>query len=174
MTDHIPSSSPSAAAPVTPPSAANGRAFFAWHPVYQGRDVESVRRDITDELRRDQRAYDLALQAAEQNESASLQSILKLDTRWSGFDLGWTEADPAELAAYVLAVELERDRQQQMASPKALWAQVPPPHIAHAGPAGGEDLSNEPAGFPISKRWQVIVSVLVALGLIALLVAQVF
>lgn len=168
MTDQLSrTSTPTISTPAT-------RAFFAWHPVYQGRDVESVRRDIADELRRDQRAYQLALQAAEQNESASLQSILTLDSRWSPFDLGWTEADPAQLTDYVLAVEVERDRLQRMATPKQLWSQVPPPHIVHAGPAAGDSFAGESAGFPISKRWQVIVSVLVVLGMIALLVAQVF
>ena len=172
MTDLPPA--PVSPSPAAPP-ASGGRAFFAWHPLYQGRDVESVRRDIVDDLRRDQRAYDLALQAAEQNESASLQSIITLDTRWSPFDLGWTEADPAQLASYVLVVELERDRQQRMASPKELRAEVTPPAIAHAGPSGAEAASDDGAtGFPIAKRWQVIVSILVVLGLIALLVAQVF
>ncbi|MGC4107716.1 MAG: hypothetical protein QM753_15450 [Thermomicrobiales bacterium] len=168
MTDQLSqTSTPTTSTPAT-------RAFFAWHPAYQGREVESVRRDIADELRRDQRAYELALQAAEQNESASLQSILTLDGRWSPFDLGWVEADPVQLTDYVVAVEVERDRLQRMASPKQLWAQVPPPHIAHAGPAVREEFSAESAGFPISKRWQVIVSALVVLGLIALLVAQLF
>ncbi|MGC4190603.1 MAG: hypothetical protein QM589_05115 [Thermomicrobiales bacterium] len=166
MTDHL--SSPSA----TP--SGGTRAFFAWHPVYQGRDVESVRRDLADDLRRDQRSYDLALQAAEQDESASLQTIIKLDNRWSPFDLGWTEADPAQLSDYVLAVELERDQQQRMASPKELRAQVALPAIAHAGPAVSEEASPASAGFPIGRRWQVIVSILVVLGLIALLVAQLF
>ncbi|MGN6031265.1 MAG: hypothetical protein ACTHQE_06330, partial [Thermomicrobiales bacterium] len=84
------------------------------------------------------------------------------------------EADPTELSAYVLAVELERDRQQRMASPKELQAALTPPAIAHAGPSAGAGAGDGDAGFPISRRWQVIVSVLVVLGLIALLVVQVF
>jgi len=166
VTDHTPTPSDA--------SSPARRAFFAWHPAYQGREVESVRRDITDDLRRDQRAYGLALHAAEQDESASLQSIIKLDNRWSPFDLGWTEADPVQLADYVLAVELERDRRQRMVAPQELRAEVAPPAIAHAGPAVTDDFTSEAAGFAFSKRWQVILSVLVVLGLIALLVAQVF
>lgn len=153
---------------------AEGRAFFAWHPVYQGRDVESVRRDIADELRRDQRAYELALQAAELDESASLQTVVKLDGRWSPFDLGWAEADVTQLTDYALAIELERDRQQRMARPKELANRVAPPAIAHAGPDVADGYSSESAGFPISKRWQVIVSIVLVVALIALLISQLF
>ncbi|MGB3329383.1 MAG: hypothetical protein WBA46_10545 [Thermomicrobiales bacterium] len=167
MTDRTPSTPSAATVDAGTPT------YFAWHPVYQGRPVDSVRREVLDDLRRDQRAYDLALQAAEQNESASLQSILKLDNRWSPFDLGWTEADPAQLASYVVAVELERERQQRMASPKELRAQVAVPAIAHAGPVV-DDAMPSTGGFVIPRRWQVIISVLVVLGLIALLVSQLY
>lgn len=162
----------------TAPAAQNptgdGPRFFGWHPQFQGRAVQSVRQELVDDLRRDQRAYELALQVAEHNESASLQSILKLDNRWSPFDLGWSEADPVQLADYVLAVEVERERQQRMASPKELGSEFVAPAIRHAGPAAHDDSVGGGAGFPISKRWQVIVSVLVVIGLIALLIVQVF
>lgn len=59
-----------------------------------------------------------------------------------------------------------------MASPKELRAQVAVPAIAHAGPAV-DDAMPSAGGFVIPRRWQVIISVLVVLGLIALLIIQV-
>lgn len=167
MTDQSPATASSSTTSAAASQSSGARTFFAWHPVYQGRDVESVRRDIADELRRDQRAYELALRAAELDESASLQTVLKLDDHWSPFDLGWAEADVPQLTDYVVAIELERDRQQRMARPKELSDRVAPPAIDHAGPDADDEMPARGLGAP---RWLVFVIAVVIFLLITILI----
>lgn len=87
---------------------------FQWHPTYKGQSHADVRRDLAAEIARDQRAYNLAMEGAETDEHDSLASAIDLDRKWSDFDLGWTEADPEELAGRIVAFEAERDRRQQL------------------------------------------------------------
>lgn len=87
---------------------------FAWHPVYAGQSVNSVRAELSKTLASDQRAYALALEAAEQHENDSLQTVIELERRWGPFDLNWAEADPNQLANRVVHVEWERERQREM------------------------------------------------------------
>ena len=89
---------------------------FTWHPKYKGCDVEQVRRDIGDEIGRDQRQYSLSLEGAEQAEFASLTSVVELERRWGQFDFDWAETDPKLLADRILEFELERDRRQDLIS----------------------------------------------------------
>ncbi len=155
------------------PSLPSSGPSFAWHPGYKGRSVDSVRRELVDELRRDQRTYELSLQAAEQDEHASLQAIVKLDNRWCDYDLGWTEANVDQMADRVLKVEQERDRRQEMFPVKEMRDSLAPvstaPGVQPAGNA--EDGVASSAGMP---RWAyILITVLVVIGLIALL-ARVF
>ena len=53
-------------------------------------------------------ALALALDASEVSEDDALASVLKLEKRWSQFDLDWVEADPGELADRILRWEWER------------------------------------------------------------------
>ena len=143
---------------------------FTWHPVYAGRTFDSVRRELLDEIRRDQRAYVLSLEAAEQNEHASLQAIMKLDNRWCAYDLGWTEANVEQLAGRVLQIEIERERRHEMFPIKEMRDTLPPVSTAIGVQPVSEDVARS-LGIP---RWAYIaVTVLVIIGLIALLV-QVF
>ena len=99
-----------------PESTNETSAVFEWHPDYKGCEVERVRRDICDEISRDQRQYGLALEGAELAEFASLSSVVELERRWGQFDFDWAETDPRELADRVLAFELERESRQDMIS----------------------------------------------------------
>lgn len=87
---------------------------FHWHPTYNGRSYDEVRRELANEIGRDQRAYNLAMEGAEADEHDSLSSVIDLDRKWSDFDLGWAEADPDALAGRIVAFEAERDRRHEL------------------------------------------------------------
>ena len=151
-----------------PTDTAADTQHFTWHPEYKGRTIETVRRDLVDAIGRDQRAYALALDAAEKDEHGALQTIMTLDARWSDFDLGWTEADPAALANRVLAVESERERRHEMIPVSDLRASL---NRMNAPIADGFADSDEVASGLHIPRWAYIaITVLVVLGLIALLI----
>ncbi|HWV34231.1 MAG TPA: hypothetical protein VNZ55_01285 [Thermomicrobiales bacterium] len=145
-----------------------GIQHFTWHPVYKGHDVEKVRHELIDEIGRDQRAYALALDAAEKDEHGALQTIMTLDARWSDFDLGWTEADPAALAKRVLAVESERERRHEMIPVSDLRASL----NRMDAPASDQfaDSDEVASGLHIPRWAYIAITVLVVLGLIALLI----
>jgi len=143
---------------------------FAWHPIYKGREVESVHREVRDEIRRDQRAYELSLEAAEQDESASLQAIVKLDNRWCAYDLGWTEANVDQLADRVIAIERERERRQEMFPVREMRDTLAPVSTKH-----GVQIAEEKSisgGLNIPRWAYVVVTILVVIGLIALIVQE--
>lgn len=87
---------------------------FRWHPSYNGRSYAEVERELASEIARDQRSYNLAMEGAEANEHGSLSSVIDLDRKWSDFDLGWAEANPAALAGRIVAFEAERDRRHEL------------------------------------------------------------
>jgi hypothetical protein len=89
-------------------------ARFVWHPQYAGRLVVDVRQELMSEIAADQRAYALALEAAEAREDDALATVLRLEKKWSEFDLGWAEADPGELADRILAWEWEREKRHEL------------------------------------------------------------
>jgi len=138
---------------------------FVWHPLYQGQDVEHVRRTIIDELGRDQRQYELALQIAEQNESASLQSIVTLDQRWSPFDLGWAEADVPALADFVVDIELAREQRREMTPVAALRGQV----VAPPDPLPAADTDDGGTTFALPRGLVIAVAAIIALLAILIL-----
>lgn len=98
----------------TEPTPTGAADRFQWHPTYTGRSYADVRRELTTEIARDQRAYNLAMEGAEADEHDSLSSVIDLDRKWSDFDLGWAEADPEALAERIIAFEAERDRRRQL------------------------------------------------------------
>jgi hypothetical protein len=110
-------------------------ARFIWHPVYGGRTVFDVRQELVHEIEGDQRAWALALDAAEEHEADALATVKRLDEKWSQFDLNWAEMDPGALADRILAWEWEREKRhelfpysemrEQMAQPTP--APTPPP-----------------------------------------------
>lgn len=89
---------------------------FEWHPDYAGESFETVRRNLIEEITRDQNAYHLALEQAEKEEHDAFNSIREIEKRWSEFDFGWVEVDPEVLADRILAFEQARDEQQVMMS----------------------------------------------------------
>ena len=89
-------------------------ARVVWHPEYANRLVNDVRQQLVDDIAADQRAYAMALDAAEAQEDDALATVLRLEKRWSPFDLGWAEMDPGELADRILAWEWEREKRQEL------------------------------------------------------------
>jgi hypothetical protein len=87
---------------------------FAWHPDYRDQTVRQVRDTLRVELQRDQRQYGLAMEGAEEHEQQVLATVLELEKRWSGFDLGWAEADAADLADRIVAFEWEREQRREL------------------------------------------------------------
>ena len=103
-------------------------ARFTWHPEYAGRLLVDVRQELAKEIAADQRAYALALDAAETHEDDALANVLRLEKRWSEFDLNWAETDPEELADRILRWLWEEDKRHELfpyAEMRA--ATVPPP-----------------------------------------------
>ncbi len=89
-------------------------ARFTWHPQYAGRTVFDVRQELVNEISADQRALALTLDAAEAREDDALESVLRLERKWSPYDLNWAETDPGELADRILAWEWERERRHEL------------------------------------------------------------
>lgn len=89
-------------------------ARFTWHPQYAGRLVLDVREELAREIEADQRAYGLAMEAAEAREDDVLASVLRLERKWGPYDLNWAEADPGQLADRIVQWEWERERRQEL------------------------------------------------------------
>lgn len=87
---------------------------FQWHPEYAGRTLFDVRQELVDDISADQRAYALAMEAAESKESDALASVMALDKKWSEYDLGWAEADPGELADRILEWRWEQEKRREL------------------------------------------------------------
>ena len=89
---------------------------FAWHPEHIGKTYDSVRRSLEDDILRDQRAYDLALNEAENEEFGAFNTVRELEKRWSDYDFGWVDVPPQVLADRVLAFERARDERRELIS----------------------------------------------------------
>ncbi len=107
-------------------------ARFSWHPEYAGRLLLDVREELINEISADQRAYALAMDAAEAREDDALASVLRLEKRWSPYDLNWAETDPGQLADRILHWEWERERRQELFPFSELREQAPLPHVPPA------------------------------------------
>jgi hypothetical protein len=126
-------------------------ARFTWHPDYAGRLLVDVREELVREIAADQRAYALAMEAAESQEDDALVSVLRLEKRWSDFDLGWAEADPGQLADRILKWEWQREQRQELFPFSEMREAVPQQGVPPAqaswldwlrnlfGRAGGQD-----------------------------------
>jgi hypothetical protein len=99
---------------MTDPARTSGDLRFAWHPTYQGRTLRQVRDALRTDLSRDQRAYSLAMEGAEEHEQQVLASVIEMEKKWSPYDFGWAEADPAELAERIAAFEWEREQRREL------------------------------------------------------------
>jgi hypothetical protein len=89
-------------------------ARFTWHPEYAGRLLLDVREELVGDISADQRAYALAMDAAEAREDDALSSVLRLEKRWSPYDLNWAETDPNQLADRILQWEWEREQRREL------------------------------------------------------------
>jgi hypothetical protein len=98
--------------------------------------VAEVRDELRAEVTRDQRAYALAMEGAEQDESKVLASVLALEKKWGRYDLDWATADPAALAETIAAFEVERERREALISFAEYRASLGPP--AADAPASSE------------------------------------
>jgi hypothetical protein len=87
---------------------------FVWHPDYAGRLLLDVREELVREIEADQRAYALAMEAAESREDDALASVLRLEKRWSPYDLNWAEAEPGQLADRILEWEWQREQRHEL------------------------------------------------------------
>lgn len=106
-----------------------------WHPEYGGRTVGEVTAHLRDELGRDQRAYSLVLEGAEEREGEALEKVLELEKRWGGFDFGWAETDAAILAGRIAAFEWAREGRRELFP----WAEYRLEEGPAAAPGGPED-----------------------------------
>ncbi len=140
-------------------------ARFAWHPVWAGHDVASVRGQLVEDARSDQRAYALALEGAERHENDALASTVALDRKWGGLSLDWAEADADALAGAMLAAEWEREQRQEMVPLAQLRDLVDRPLLA----PGADDPPEKSLRLtdPAARRW-VLLAVLVLVVLLVI------
>ncbi len=101
-------------------------ARFTWHPDYAGRILADVREELVDDISADQRALAMAMEAAEAKEDDALATVLRLEKRWSPYDLNWAEADPGELADRILHWRWEQERRKEL-FPYAEMREAAPP-----------------------------------------------
>ncbi|MBA3275094.1 MAG: hypothetical protein H0T72_04810 [Chloroflexia bacterium] len=78
---------------------------FSWHPVYSGKSFAQVHDALAQDIARDQRSYQLAMDAAEGAEHDSLSTIVELERRWSVYQFDWADTDPKRLADRILKFE---------------------------------------------------------------------
>jgi hypothetical protein len=107
-------------------------ARFTWHPQYKGRLLLDVREELVREISADQRAYQLAMEAAEAREDDALATVLRIEKRWSPYDLNWAETDPEQLADRILQWEWERERRQELFPYSEMREQTPLPDVSPA------------------------------------------
>ena len=107
-------------------------ARFTWHPQYQGRLVNDVREELVREIAADQRAYGLTMDAAEAREDDALATVLRIEKRWSPYDLNWAEADPEQLADRIVQWEWKRERRQELFPYSEMREQAPLPDVPPA------------------------------------------
>jgi hypothetical protein len=73
-----------------------------------------VRRELADEIARDQRAYELALEGAEHSEHDSLSSVMEIEKRWGSYSFDWADMEPQALADTIVDFELAREQRREM------------------------------------------------------------
>jgi len=89
---------------------------FVWHPTYTGQSFARVHGDLVENIGRDQRAYQLAMDGAEGSEHDALATVVELQRRWCTYEFDWAETDPRALADRILTFEQERERRQELLS----------------------------------------------------------
>ncbi len=117
----------------------NASQGFTWHPEYAGKSFEDVRRELTEEISRDQRIYHDALEEAEREEFDAFNSVREVEKRWSEYDFGWFDVPPESLANRILAFERDRESRQTMISFQDWRAEAESQPEAAASPAEKTD-----------------------------------
>lgn len=133
---------------------------FMWHPTYRGQTTDEVFRNLRDELQRDQRQYELALDGAEQSESSALTSVIELDRRWGQYEMDWANVPANDLAQRIVDFEYAREQRQELVSYGVWRDEVGAPAAATADGA-------ENGGLPVPRA--LIVAGAIALVLLVLL-----
>lgn len=136
---------------------------FVWHPTYAGKSYAEVLSALTDEIRRDQKSYELAMDGAEAAEGDALTTVVDLERRWSVYDFDWAEMDSATLASRILAYNVACEERQEMipfSEYRASGALTATPTIAASSPE---------SSLPIMKIGAAILVVLIVIFLLAIL-----
>lgn len=107
-------------------------ARFTWHPEFAGRLVVDVQRELEEEVASDQRALAMAMDAAEAQEDDALATVLRLERRWSPYDLNWAETDPGALAERILRWRWEEERRRELFPYAEMRESAPAPPIPPA------------------------------------------
>lgn len=89
-------------------------ARFVWHPDFAGRLVLDVREELVGNISADQRSLAMAMDAAEAKEEDALATVLRLEKRWSPYDLNWAETDPGQLADSILQWRWQQEQRQDL------------------------------------------------------------
>jgi len=89
-------------------------ARFVWHPDFAGRLLLDVREELIADITSDQKSFELAMDAAEAKEEDVLASIIRLEKRWSPFDLNWAESNPGELADRILQWYWQQEQRHEL------------------------------------------------------------
>lgn len=150
-----------------PDTGESGERRFIWHPEYQGRSADSVQRDLTEQIRGDQRQYDLALSGAEKSEHQALSSVMELEKRWSVYTFDWADEPAEDLAARILDFELERERRRSMISYKQYRAEsgsaprTSTPHHSYDALGDAQRRRNARVGAAVIVATMVIVIIVV-------------
>lgn len=110
-------------------SAGGIAARFTWHPEYVNRTLFDVRQELVGDITADQRAYELAMDAADTKESDVLASIVALDKKWSPYDMGWAEADPSQLAERIMEWRWEQEKRHELIPFAEVRSQAPLPEL---------------------------------------------
>lgn len=107
-------------------------ARFTWHPDYAGRLLLDVREELVNEITADQRSLAMAMEAAEAKEEDALAAVLRLEKRWSPYDLNWAETDPGELADRILQWRWEQEKRHELFPFSEVRQAAPAPPIPPA------------------------------------------
>jgi len=149
---------------------AAGEARFEWHPVYHGRSAADVRRELADEIARDQRAYELVLEGAERAENASLASVMELEKRWGVYSFDWADMEPDVLAGRIVDFELARERRQEL-FPYAEYREDARRTATAAPNARRPHVTNDDQRRRVANMGAVVILVILAIIVIAVIIA---
>lgn len=144
-------------------STTNSEGQFSWHPVYAGESFAQVHDALAQDIARDQRSYQLAMDGAEGAEHDSLSTIVELERRWSAYQFDWAETDPQRLADRIVKFEQACENRKEAMS------------FADYRASGALIEADEPAApetarsLPIMQIGAAILAILVIIFIVAVL-----